>query len=89
MQKAWGHTQLAVPDGGYFFLLYKANVFFLSFFFFFFPRVGEEVGLPSAVFSLIVEFDTLEARNSVSFLTAIPQPYSHSFPTHCCSTDTS
>lgn len=61
--------------------------------FFFFPQVGEEVGLPSAFFSLIVEFDTLEARNSVSFtvplLTAIPQPYSHSFPTHCCSTDTS
>lgn len=64
MGKAWGHTQPAVPAGG-FFLLYKANGFFglfFSFVLFLSFGVGEAVGMPSAVFSLIVEFDAFEAR---------------------------
>lgn len=61
MQKAWRHTQPAAPAGGYFFLLHRANIFFFSFPFHFFG-VGEEVGVPPTVFSLIAEFYVLEGR---------------------------
>lgn len=65
--------------------------FFVPFFFFFWS--GRGGGGASCSFSLIVAFDTLEARKSVSFavplLTAISQPLPHSLPTHHCFTGTS